>query len=62
MENKSISKIVKLREAENQYKMAMSNFNYAEPEYIDVAIEQLNEALLNLNRIRRELKMKPIQM
>lgn len=58
----SMNKIVRLRDAETKYQIALNHFNYAEEDYIDVAISELNEALLNLNRVRKELNLKSVEL
>lgn len=58
----SMNKIVRLRDAETKYQIALNHFNYAEGDYIDVAISELNEALLNLNRVRKELNLKSVEL
>lgn len=51
-----------LKEAESQFKMALNHFNWAERDYIDIAIAELNSALDNLNSVRIELKMPKVEL
>lgn len=43
-----------LQELEKNFEIALNHFNYAEKEYIDVAIENLNKALNELNAVLKE--------
>lgn len=45
-----------LKVAQENYDIALNHFNYADEEHIDKAIEELNDAENNLNRVIKELK------
>lgn len=45
-----------LKVAQENYDIALNHFNYADEEHIDKAIEELNNAENNLNRVIKELK------
>lgn len=52
----------RLEEAESAFKVAENHFNWAEPDYIDKAIKEYNDALENLNSVRAELNMPPMEV
>ncbi len=52
----------RLEEAESAFKVAENHFNWAEPDYIDKAIKEYNNALENLNSVRAELNMPPMEV
>ena len=52
----------RLKEAEKEFNMAVNHFNWAEPDYIDKAIEEYNEALAKLNSVRAELGLPPMEI
>ena len=43
-----------LKVAQENYDIALNHFNYADEEHIDKAIEELNDAENNLNRVIKE--------
>ena len=45
-----------LKVAQENYDIALNHFNYADEEHIDKAIEELNNAENNLNRVIKDLK------
>lgn len=45
-----------LKIAQEKYEIALNHFNNAENDYIDKAIEELNEAEKNLNKVIKESK------
>ena len=45
-----------LKVAQENYDIALNHFNYADDEHIDKAIEELNDAENNLNKVIKELK------
>ena len=45
-----------LKVAQENYDIALNHFNYADEEHSDKAIEELNKAENNLNRVIKELK------
>ena len=45
-----------VKEAKIQFEIAENHFNWAEPEYIDKAIEEYNQALENLNNAYKNAK------
>lgn len=50
-----MSQTEQLKEARSNLKAALSHFNYAEQDYIDEAIENLNSALENYNSLCKEM-------
>ena len=51
-----------LKETEENFKIAENHFNWAEPNYIDKAIKEYNEALEKLNSVRAELGLPPMEV
>ena len=52
----------KLKEAEDIFKVAENHFNWADPDYIDKAIKEYNEALENLNNVRVACNKPPMEI
>lgn len=52
----------KLKQAESEFEVAKNHFNWAEKDFIDDAIKEFNFAFDNLNQVRKELGMKPVEV
>ncbi len=50
-----MSQAVQLKEARSKLEVALNHFNYAEQDYIEEAIENLNSALENYNSLCKEM-------
>ena len=50
-----MSQVTQLKEARSQLEVALNHFNYAEQDYIDIAIENLNSALENYNSLCKQM-------
>lgn len=53
-------KLNELGMAQQEYDVALCHFNWAEPDYVDIAISNLNTALEKLNSVRGVLNMSTI--
>lgn len=52
----------KLKQAESEFEVAKNHLNWAEKDFIDDAIKEFNFAFDNLNQVRKELGMKPVEV
>ena len=51
-----------LKKAQEDFNIALNHFNWAEKDYIESAISELNVALNNLNEIRSKKGMSLIEL
>ena len=57
-----LSSSVELESAKQKYEQALQNFNYADADFVEKAVVELNIAMENYNDVLRSLKMKTVEI